>query len=346
MSFCTRYFSMSLVSFLSSFGGIGDCLFFGLTAWFLCEEEPLFKKSVRRAWMLEKQLLFYAVILFVFQVTIWKCFGYGDMSPKHVLRMILSTAFPFASSHWWYPTSYILFLLLFPWFTIGLRALGKMRHGILAISLLVLHGVLPWSIFRLDMAYSVVLFLYLYILLSFLKWYMPSILTDSRLAVKLIVCALGFDIVSVLLIQLIRPDAQNRVWMNCPSNLPSLVISLGLLVLANTRRKLTSKLVNKLASCTLAVYLILVHDGVNGALTELVTYLFPVHGFAFIGICSVAAIVFYLCCLGVDCIRQLVFSLTVDRHNGRLFEVIWGRIARSNLIKSVTSQLKASDNAD
>lgn len=36
-------------------GGVGDDLFFGLTAWFLCEKASSFRTSCRRVWQLEKR---------------------------------------------------------------------------------------------------------------------------------------------------------------------------------------------------------------------------------------------------------------------------------------------------
>lgn len=42
------------VSFLSNWGGVGDCLFFIISAWFLCEENQSLKRNIARCWHLEK----------------------------------------------------------------------------------------------------------------------------------------------------------------------------------------------------------------------------------------------------------------------------------------------------
>ena len=56
--------ALFLVNLLSNFGGLGDCLFFGISAWFLSEEIQGLGKNVKRVCMLEAQLLFYGTILF------------------------------------------------------------------------------------------------------------------------------------------------------------------------------------------------------------------------------------------------------------------------------------------
>lgn len=50
--------ALFLVNLLSNFGGLGDCLFFGIRAWFLSEEIQGLGKNVKRVCMLEAQLLF------------------------------------------------------------------------------------------------------------------------------------------------------------------------------------------------------------------------------------------------------------------------------------------------
>ena len=49
----------------SRLGGVGDTLFFGITAYYLCaQENKTLRQSAKRIWKLEKQLLFYSWILF------------------------------------------------------------------------------------------------------------------------------------------------------------------------------------------------------------------------------------------------------------------------------------------
>lgn len=55
----------SINKVLTNFGGVGDVVFFGLTAWFLCAQQTLsIKRNWRRIWLLERQVLFYSWLFF------------------------------------------------------------------------------------------------------------------------------------------------------------------------------------------------------------------------------------------------------------------------------------------
>lgn len=339
MPYAVRVALMGIVSFCSSFGGVGDCLFFGITAWFLCMEKPTFKKSILRAWSLERQLLFYSYVLFAVDMAAWLEFGVVDYTPRHLAKTILFTVFPFATSRWWYPTSYILFLLIFPWFSEGLRSLGKKNHGILAIVLLALHGILPWTVFRLDMNYCITLFLYLYVLVSFVRWYMPELLTNVVAARKLMLIGFLFGVCSVIGIQLVRPNAQNRIWLNCPTCFPSLFIALGLLICANRYGGFYNQVVNKLASATLGVYLILASEGVADGLSRLQYEMFSGNGIVRIGIITLSAGLLFVFGLIFDLIRQFVFACIFRHDKESIILRIWNNLAHCKWVITIINFL-------
>ncbi len=340
MPYLTRVALMGLVSFLSSFGGVGDCLFFGITAWFLCVENPSFKKSAFRAWILERQLLFYAFVMFAFDIFAWLKLDILDFTPRSFIQTLAGTVFPFITGHWWYPTSYILFLLGFPWLTEGLKQLGKKKHGLLALLLCSLQGIFPWSIVHLNIGYNITLFIYLYILLSFLRWYMPEIMVNTNVARILISTGFLFGIFSVVGIQLLNPNAQNRVWLNCPSCFPALFIALGLLIYANENNQFYNQIINKLASATLGVYLILTNVGIADGLSYLQHEISSGNGLLRICIIGLSAIIFFCFGLCFDLVRQLVFSAFFDVNKGRVFLKVWNGIMNSTLVRKVVKYLE------
>ena len=340
MPYLTRVALMGLVSFLSSFGGVGDCLFFGITAWFLCMENPSFKKSVLRAWMLERQLLFYAFVMFAFDIFAWLKLDILDFTPSNFIQTLVGTVFPFITSHWWYPTSYILFLLIFPWLTEGLRQFGKKKHGLLVLLLCSLQGIFPWSIIRLNIDYNITLFVYLYVLLSFFRWYTPEILVNTNVARILISIGFLFGVFTVIGIQILKPNAQNRVWLNCPSCFPSLFIAFGLLVYANKNNQFYSRIINKLASATLGVYLILTSEGVADGLSYLQHEILDGTGLLRICIISLSAVIFFCFGLCFDLVRQLIFSAFFDGNKGRVFLKVWDVFTNSTLVMKVVKYLE------
>lgn len=98
---------------LSSFGKIGITLFLLISLWFLVDREQTVKKSCRRIWLLERELLFWSFVGLAMQ--------YVD-NPKSVDADVwLDAIFPITRNEWWYATSYVILLLLLPFLLVGLR---------------------------------------------------------------------------------------------------------------------------------------------------------------------------------------------------------------------------------
>lgn len=302
-----------IVALLSNWGGVGDCLFFFISAWFLCNERQSVRKNVSRAWHLEKQLWFWSILLFIGCMVIWHLEG-NQPGMKKVGLLAFKSVFPFAANLWWYPTSYILFLLICPLLTRGLKALSQWQHASLCVGSLLLFGLVPSRLFPLDMGYSLVCFLYLYVLVSFLRWYLPEVCHNRNIAKKLILFGLVFGIGTQLIIQCAFPNNGYLwyLWMNCPRCLPSLCIAFGVIILAVERKPRYSRVVNYIAGSTLAVYLVCTHTFADLILKPLAK-LTPV-GIVSILIVIGMSIVTYAAAIVVDAIRRWIFSCSVDRN--------------------------------
>ncbi|MDF7640328.1 hypothetical protein PT279_01785 [Bifidobacterium sp. ESL0784] len=224
-------------SFITELGG-GDCLFFGISVWFLCEETPSLKRSLGRAWQLEKQLLYYSFILFAIDLCLMKI-GILNLSAKRLVIIAARTLFPVTLEHWWYPSAYVMFLIIFPPLTVGLYKLRQRYHFWLALALILFWGWIPNfapSIAR-GMSYSIFLFVFQYVLLSYVKWYHPDVLKQKRVAYYLIAFGGVVGFISQALGQMYYVKKGRNVafdeWLNCPACVIPMMIALGLLILAN-----------------------------------------------------------------------------------------------------------------
>ena len=78
----------TLNALLSHLGGVGDDIFFGISAYYLCTRKSNIKDSLRRFWKLEIELLFYSIILFVstmavgFSLNFWPLKGRSGLMAK------------------------------------------------------------------------------------------------------------------------------------------------------------------------------------------------------------------------------------------------------------------------
>ena len=106
-------------------GKVGVICFFLISAWYLSRPNLTVKDCFKRAWLLERDLAFWSATLFVG----FLIFDKGALTPKLAVGILL----PVISDVWWYPASYILFLILLPFVVRGLHGLGRKIHGYLSI---------------------------------------------------------------------------------------------------------------------------------------------------------------------------------------------------------------------
>lgn len=312
---------------LSSFGKIGITLFLLISLWFLVDREQTVKKSCRRIWLLERELLFWSFVGLAMQ--------YVD-NPKSVDADVwLDAIFPITRNEWWYATSYVILLLLLPFLLVGLRKMGRQIHKKFCIVLLGLWGILnlvPGA--SLDICINVIGFVYVTILFTYYKWYMAPI--SNKCAILLMVVGgliiFGWN----LLLSVVW-----RIWNMNPDRilnyinpvqkewaLPILAISFGVFVLF-TRLHFSSRIVNRCAQSAFAVYLITEQHYFRDEILWRYITLGGIYRSRYaIGIALVVVIGIVAAAIMLDFVRQFLFWRTVDRHKGRLFEWVWDRAWR------------------
>lgn len=321
-------FKKILFELTYSYGWIGNFIFFAISVWFLIDRSNTLRSSLRRVWILERELLFWSVILFVVTV-IMKSKGVyiGDLSTT---VLAIQSALPLSTTLWWYPTSYALFLVFLPFLNIGMKHLTQKQHKELALVCLVIWGILgliPKMNFDLTNK-SVFVFIYWYILLSYYRWYM------KELTSKQCWCLVGIG-VSVCVIWLLATNAlfsftgrmltaQSYIFQHW--RLPVLMIGLGVFLLV-IKTEFHSWIINTLASSAFGVFLIHSYPSV---------WLFWTHRFplaeiyqkqyAWLIAIGVAFGVFVVCLI-LDLIRQGLFRLTVDRHRGAWFDRLYNWVS-------------------
>lgn len=122
-----------LLQFLFVSGGkVGVVILFAISVWFLADATIGVKASLRWVWMLEKEVLFYSLVLGISCYLAMDGVGFGTL---------VRNLFPLMSSIWWYATAYAGFLIVFPFLSDGLRSIGPRRHLVLCAVLFLVIGV-------------------------------------------------------------------------------------------------------------------------------------------------------------------------------------------------------------
>lgn len=307
-----------LLQFLFVSGGkVGVVIFFVISAWFLADAATGVKASFRRVWMLEKEVLFYGVVLGT------GCYltidGVG-------LGALVRGVFPLMSSIWWYTTAYVGFLIVFPFLADGLRALGRKRHlSLCAVMFFVIGvvGLLPVS----PVVTGAMGMMYLFVLISAYKWYVAPKHAFDPLKLIAVGAMLLLPYVLASLAAKALLDVSTGAYITSETKTPILLIGFGIFLLFE-RMHFYSPVVNKVAACSLSVYLITEFPAIasrmwHGSFSLDVMAASPV-GFAYaIALC----IAVYIACTALDGMRRWLFSKGIDAAWSGFFERLWGLLA-------------------
>lgn len=204
--------------------------------------------------------------------------------------------------------------------TVSFVAWGGGFHRDLAIVAIVLFSILPSSGVT-TLGWTTSLFCYQYLAFSYVRWYLDP---------KDIPCTPIFLV--GLLVGIFSPvyymlSGEDSGYLNSPQGLPSMAIGFAMVVAAIRSRPTYNRLINYLASCSFAAYLIQCYPGSWFLLKKATTILFDRFG-SHPGLFLLSqlglAVAFFIAAVLVDTVRQIIFRLTIDKNKGHVFERAWG----------------------
>ena len=79
-------------------GKVGVVIFFSISAWFFLDKEQTIKSNLKRVWIMERELLFWSLILVAFYLV----FDRADLGMKNLVKSFA----PLTMNVWWYATDY------------------------------------------------------------------------------------------------------------------------------------------------------------------------------------------------------------------------------------------------
>ena len=299
-------------------GKVGVLVFFTITAWFLCDSAGGVCQSIRRVWLMERELLFYSL-------TIYAVFRFGKLGGLYDGDG-WKAVMPLSRALWWYPTAYAAFIVLEPVVRRALHAMGQREHALLALLVTLIWGLFQglnrYSTFTRD---SVVVFIAIYVVICYIRWYRVNF--SIRVAASMALLGFAALFAQALRGGLLSPaDSGMSTWFANQFQLPVILVAVGLVSLF-ARLDFYSAPINCIAASTFAAYLISEHSAVRPLLWKRL-FVFgdwvsgPMAPLVSIGCVAVA----FALCSAADVPRRLLFHLTVDRAPGRLFDRIWAKV--------------------
>lgn len=305
--------------FLVSSGKIGAAIFFVITAWFFVNREQRFKTCVSRVWQLEKEILFYSVLLAV---------GFFLMDRHDIGNsMFIHSFLPLTWNVWWYPTAYATFLLLLPFLWRGLHTLGKRAHFGLCVTMLFLYGFIGLIPGTMNVS-GVWEFVYLFVLVSAYRWYLEEHVRSQR-RLGWVLVGIGMAVVLVYAVAslgtatLTGGRGGTFAFVTDDTRLPVVFVALGMFLVFEDHAW-HNWFVNLLAGSAFAVYLITDYPPSravlwSGSLDLRNAALDPLWLLWALGVC----VCIYTACTAIDLLRRAIFSKTIDVAWGGLFERLW-----------------------
>ena len=227
-------------------GKVGVVIFFSISTWFFLDKEQTIKSNLRRVWIMERELLFWSLIL----VTFYLVFDRADLSMKLMVKSVM----PLSMGVWWYATAYAIFLALLPFLAKGLKALGREYHLKLAATVLVIWGLTSFIPGAQSLTDNVFGFIYVFILISAYKWHMMPFTTKQVWLMTGI--GLGFFLLytaASATLSLLGHDM--GIFITGSWKLPVILVGFGVFLLFD-RVTFHSRVINRIAQSAFAVYLI------------------------------------------------------------------------------------------
>lgn len=303
-------------------GRVGAILFFIITAYFLCVSDLPVHKSFKKAWILERTLLFWSLLLTLISFLVGLL--PSQESLKDRIKFIVSAFLPTTSNCWWFATSYMGFLIIAPFLIAGLKALSQRWHFVLCVIALFAglstqlpifknsNSVISFSpgIINLD-------FIAIFTIVAYIRWYVPWLLQKRTLGI--ICCTIGYlwSLVHVFTKRGEEPTTFN----------PSVLFEVVGWFIVFYNFHFSSKAINGLASHVFSIYLITEFSTLRGPIWNYFTlisdkiystvWMVPYTIGIVIGVCVL--------CVILDIVKSCIFSLTVDRKKGRVFEFLWSK---------------------
>lgn len=297
-------------------GKVGVVIFFSISAWFFLDKEQTIKSNLKRVWIMERELLFWSLIL----VTFYLVFDRADLGMKLMVKSVM----PLSMGLWWYATAYAIFLALLPFLAKGLKALGRKYHLALASTVLVIWGLTSFIPGMIGISDGFFGFIYLFILISAYKWYLRPLSIKQTWALTAV--DVGFVLLYTAASTVLGLFGINKgIFITGDWKLPVVMIGFGMFLLFD-RVTFHSRIINRIAQSAFAVYLITDYAASEKLLW---TRLFNLQDLyqqplAILQILGILLAIYAICTL-LDFIRQALSAVTIDRRRGHWFDLLWNK---------------------
>ena len=279
--------------------------------------------TIKKIFLLVFEVFIYSITIYIFSV--WR--GYYKFSKIDLLKNL----FPISFGNWWFVTVYIGMYILSPFINIGIHAMSRKMHTLLATVMVLLFSVYPNVFFTSEgfqthSGYSLIWFICLYVIAAWIRlYYTPNYRIGKKLIVYLCVAVmvpLSRFIIGYITFALRGEMYHEDLFYNYNSVLVLASSILLFLLFLNYKGNDTimGRIALRMGALTFAVYLIHEHDWLQDVIWSYFDLPGKVNKIYFVPYIFFSVIVIYIVCLLIDCIRIRIFKqMTCSDWFSRLF---------------------------
>ena len=243
-------------------------------------------------------------------VVLFLIFDPDAVQKMHWLQAVL----PVTYEEFWYFTAYVGMFFFAPLISKGMQALSRKQANMLICSLLLIFSVIPTVVgtdpFRLNYGHSAFWLLILFTIGAYLRKYHATFHIKARFLIGLF---MGCVLITCLGMRLLLnyPFLDGMLWMEYTS--PTIVlasIAVVLLFASMQVPDLIQRISVFLTGFTFSIYLLHEHPLIRqNLITDNFVSVLPLPGYFQIAAVLACTVIIWVTCLGLDCIRQLVFRI-------------------------------------
>lgn len=233
---------------------IGNNLFFLVSAWFLSskkEDAINTQYSIRSCLRIEKTVLFYSYVM-----CITMFFFRGGVNKSTLLQSI----FPTITGMWWYPTTYMIFLMIWPFYHHALLRFSiedLKRYVLIIFSIWSLSTLIPFANLG---ANNLLAFLMLYAAVVLIKRLKIVFDNYRKVFLGFMLIPYALAVLSMIALDLLGKRIPAAAEYSCyfmrGNYRPvSMMVSIGLFMWGTSWQVRTNRVIDYLADATFGVYL-------------------------------------------------------------------------------------------
>ena len=281
------------------FGELGVNLFVLITGYYLSKSKPSIKKII----LLILEVLFYNTLNIIIGYKV----GYINSIQN------ISTIFPIITGTYWFITAYLLIYILSPYYNKLINLFQKKEYQKFLLINLFIWSIIP-TIFgflynsseSLPFYNRFIWLTFIYFVGAYIRVYNIKILDSKKRS--LIISGITFLIMifSIIIIYILKNNTIETAYFWTPNNIFMFILSISFFMLFIKKHIGNRKIINKISSTTLGIYLL--HDGLLARymwtnLFKSNIHIYSKYWFVYAG-CSV--IIIFIIGVVIDILRQVI----------------------------------------